>query len=102
MKIEPSVFISVIALLVTIISVSFAVYFGLKGAKRNDSSDIEKKAYEQANINVKLDQIGIDVKDIKYDMTGIKKDIQVLSERVSLTERDVKVANHRLDDLEKG
>jgi peptidoglycan hydrolase CwlO-like protein len=101
MTITVPILISIIALITTIISVSFAIYFGLKGSKRNDSADIEKKAYEQANINVKLDQIGGDVRDIKYDMTGVKKDFQLLSERVALTERDMEVANRRIKDLEE-
>jgi peptidoglycan hydrolase CwlO-like protein len=93
--------ISVIALIVTIISVAFAIYFGLKGARRNDNTDIEKKAYEQASINVKLDQIGGDVRDIKYDVTGVKKDFQLLNERVIKVEESAKSAHHRIDGIEE-
>jgi peptidoglycan hydrolase CwlO-like protein len=93
--------ISIIALIVTIISVAFAIYFGLKSAKRNDCTDIEKKAYEQASINVKLDQIGGDVRDIKYDVTGVKKDFQMLTERVVKVEESAKSAHHRIDGIEE-
>ncbi len=99
MAIEIATVISIIALIVTIISVSFAVYFGLKNSKRNDGADIEKKAYEQASINVKLDQIGGDVRDIKYDVTGVKKDFQLLNERVIKVEESAKSAHHRIDGI---
>lgn len=101
MVINATILISVIALIVTVVSVSFAIYFGLKGAKRNDSADVEKKAYEQASINVKLDQIGVDVRDIKHDMTGVKKDFQTLGERVAKAEEAVKSAHHRIDGIEE-
>lgn len=99
---EIATLISIIALFVTVVSVGFAVYFGLKSAKRNDNTDIEKKAYEQASINVKLDQIGRDVRDIKDDMTGVKKDFQALGERVAKVEEAAKSAHHRIDGIEEG
>ena len=93
--------ISSVALIVTIISVCFAIYFGCKSAKRNDNSDVENKAIERATINVKLDQIGGDVRDIKYDVTGVKKDLQTLSERVVKVEESTKQAHHRIDGIEE-
>lgn len=101
MTIEAATIISIIALVVTVVSVAFAIYFGIKNTKRSDSSDIEKKAYEQASINVKLDQIGGDVRDIKYDVTGVKKDFLVLSERMVKVEESAKSAHHRIDGIEE-
>jgi outer membrane murein-binding lipoprotein Lpp len=100
MTINPATLISIIALIVTGISVAFAIYFGIKGSKRNDTTDIERKAAETATINVKLDQIGTDVRDIKYDMTATKKDVQALTERMITVEQSAKSAHHRLDAVE--
>lgn len=100
MTISPPVLISILALIVTMISVAFAVYFGLKNAKRSDTTDIERKAAETATINVKLDQIGGDVRDIKYDITATKKDVQALTERMITVEQSTKSAHHRLDAVE--
>ena len=101
MTIGLSTLISAFALIVTLISVAFAIYFGIKSAKRNDNSDVENKAIERATINVKLDQIGGDVRDIKYDVTGVKKDLQLLSERVVKVEEAAKSAHRRLDGIEE-
>lgn len=90
-----------IALLISIVSAAFAVYFGLKNTKRADVSDVAKKAEETATINVKLDQIGGDVRDIKYDMSTLKRDVQELTERVIVVEQSTKSAHKRLDTIEK-
>lgn len=86
---------------VSIISVVFAIYFGIKSSKRADTSDVEKKAVETATINVKLDQIGSDVRDIKYDITAVKKDVQGLTERMIIVEQSTKSAHKRLDSIEE-
>jgi outer membrane murein-binding lipoprotein Lpp len=89
-----------IALLISVISASCALYFGASSKKRGDTTDIERKAAESATINVKLDQIGGDVRDIKYDMTAVKKDVQALTERMITVEQSTKSAHHRIDGIE--
>ena len=43
-----------IALLISVISVCFSVYFGLKNNKRTDTKDIEERVKANTRINVKL------------------------------------------------
>lgn len=88
-----------LALVISIVSVSFAVCFGLKNNKRAETSEVEKKAVETATINVKLDGIAGDVRDIKYDMTAVKRDVQGLTERMIVVEQSTKSAHKRLDEL---
>lgn len=83
---------------ISIISVAGALYFGLRSNKRADTTEIERKAIETATINVKLDQIGADVRDVKYDISGLKKEVQGLNERMIIVEQSVKSAHHRLDE----
>ena len=64
-----------VSLLVGIVSVAFAVYFGLRSNRRNDVKDIEEKATRDAKIIVKLDAISGDVKDIKEDMSSVNKKV---------------------------
>lgn len=90
-----------ITLLIAIASLSASIYFGLKNSKRGDRSDIEAKAAETATINVKLDNIGNDVKDIKYDISAVKTDVQNLAERMVIVEQSTKSAHHRIDDIEE-
>lgn len=88
-----------VALLISVISVSFAIYFGLSNKKRSDVSDIRKDASETATINVKLDTINRGVDDIKIEQKTISKDIKELSDRVLVVEQSTKSAHHRIDDM---
>ena len=90
-----------VALLLSFISVSFAVYSGLKNLKKADASEIERRASEQAKVNVKLDNIATDCREIKSDMSSVKKDVQELSERLVVVEQSVKSAHHRIDTVER-
>lgn len=86
---------------ISVLSAVFAIYSVIKSTKRADTSDVEKKAVESATINVKLDQIGSDVRDIKYDITAVKKDVQGLTERMIIVEQSTKSAHKRLDSMEE-
>ena len=88
-----------VALLISVISVSFAIYTGLSNKKRNDMSDIRKDATETATINVKLDTINRGVDDIKLEQKTISKDIKDLSDRVLVVEQSTKQAHHRIDEI---
>lgn len=88
-----------VSLLVGIVSVAFAVYFGLKSNRRSDVKDIEEKAARDAKINIKLDDISSDVKDIKYDISATNKRVDEIDKRVVIVEQSAKSAHHRLDDF---
>jgi peptidoglycan hydrolase CwlO-like protein len=88
-----------VSLLVGIVSVAFAVYFGLKSNRRNDVKDIEDRAANNAKVNMKLDNISQNVNDIKYDISATKKEVRDLTERVVTVEQSTKSAHHRLDDF---
>ena len=46
-----------LALIVSIVSVAFSIFFGLKNNKRTDTKDIEERVKENTRINLKLDDI---------------------------------------------
>lgn len=88
-----------IAILISVISVLSALFYSARNSKKQDYSDVEKKAIETATINVKLDSIGNDVKDIKYDITAVKREVTSLTERMIIVEQKTKSAHHRIDEL---
>lgn len=90
-----------VALIISVLSVAFSIFFGLKSGKRADSEAIESKARESATVNVKLDEIGKNVQDIKYDISATKREVQQLSDRIIVVEQSVKSAHHRLDGIEE-
>ncbi len=89
-----------ISMLISMVSVAFAIYFGLKSNRRTDVKDIEEKAARDAKINIKLDDISSDVKDIKYDISATNKKVEEIDKRVVVVEQAAKSAHHRIDRLE--
>jgi outer membrane murein-binding lipoprotein Lpp len=87
-----------ITVLVSIVSVAFAIYFGLKSNRRSDVKEIEERAANNAKVNMKLDIISNNVTDIKSDMSATRTEVKELSERVVAVEQSTKSAHHRLDD----
>lgn len=88
-----------LTVLISIVSVAFAIYAGVNNLKRNNTVDIKKDAAEMATINVKLDTIGRGVDDIKLEQKTVSKDIKDLSDRVLKVEESTKSAHHRLDEI---
>lgn len=88
-----------ITVMISAVSVAFAIYFGLKSNHRSDVKEIEDRAANNAKVNMKLDNISQMVNDIKYDISTTKKEVRELSDRVVKVEQSTKSAHHRLDDF---
>lgn len=88
-----------VTILVSVVSVAFAIYFGLKSNRRNDVKDIEERAANNAKVNMKLDIISSNVTDIKNETSATRVEVRNLTERVVAVEQSAKSAHHRLDDL---
>lgn len=89
-----------VTILISVVSVAFAIYFGLKSNRRNDIKDIQEKAERDTRINIKLDDISGDVKDVKYDISSVKKKIEDFDKRLIVVEQSTKSAHHRIDRIE--
>ena len=95
-----SIIISIIGLIISTISVSFAIYIGTKNSKKTDIKDIEQRVAERTETNMKLDEINRNTQEIRYDVTGLKKDVQRHGEKIVEIEASAKQAHHRLDSVE--
>lgn len=89
------------SLLLTVISVCSAVYFGLANKQRNDKKDMQSDAEERTATNTmvltKLENIADDVKDIKRDYRETRQEVQHLRDRVIAVEQSLKSYHKRLD-----
>lgn len=88
-----------ITIIISAISVSFAIFFGLKSNKRADNQDIADRASNNTVINMKLDMIGEDVKETRLDMAEMKKQYIDMDKRLVKVEESTKSAHHRLDNV---
>lgn len=89
-----------VALLISVISVSFSIYFGLRNNKRSDVKELETRVRERTETNMKLDQIGKCVTEIKENISDTKRDLQELKEKLIIVEQKINKAHYRIDVLE--
>ena len=90
-----------IAIVISFVSLCFAVWMGLKGDKRTDTKDIEERARENAKINFKLDEISGTTREIKADITSVRDEIKSHNDRLIKVEESAKQAHKRIDLLDK-
>lgn len=88
-----------VALLLSVVSVSFSIFFGLKNNKRSDTKDIEERVRENTKINMKLDNIASNTSDIKSEVSDIKKEMSGHETRIIKVEDSAKSAHRRIDEI---
>ena len=89
-----------VALLISVVSVVFSIYFGLKNNRRTDSKEIEERVKENTRINMKLDETINISKETRNEISKIREDINKHDNRLVKVEESAKQAHHRLDTIE--
>jgi len=89
-----------VALLISIVSVSAAVYFGLQNHKHRQRVDSKEEASQMTTVIVKLENINAGITEIKADVKGTKEEIKDIREKLIITEQSVKSAWKRIETLE--
>lgn len=90
-----------VALLISLVSVAFSIFFGLKNSKRTDVKDIEERVKENTKINFKLDAIATSIQEVKSEVSSLKDEMQTHNDRIIKVEESAKQAHKRLDSIEK-
>lgn len=88
-----------VALLVTIVSVSFSIFFGLKNSKKSDEKDIADRIARDTRTDMKLDEISSNVRDVKETVKNIQNDIKDHEGRIVKLESSYKAEHKRLDEI---
>jgi predicted nuclease with TOPRIM domain len=89
------------AIIISVLSLGFSVFMGLKNNKRTDAKDIEERVKENTRINMKLDAISNNTTDIKNEVSEMRKEINSHDSRIVKVEESVKSFHHRLDGIEE-
>jgi peptidoglycan hydrolase CwlO-like protein len=90
-----------IAIIISVLSLGFSVFMGLKSNKRTDAKDIEERVKENTRINMKLDAISNNTTEIKNEVSEMRKEINSHDSRIIKVEESAKQAHHRLDTIEE-
>lgn len=89
-----------ITIVISAISVSFAIYIGLRNNRKTDNKDIADKVARDTRIDVKLEEISSYVKEIRDDNSETKRQLIELNRQLALVEASAKSAHHRIDKIE--
>lgn len=95
------------AVIISIVSVAFSVFFGLftlglnlKNNKKSDNAELTERVKENTRINMKLDTISGNTTEIKNEVIEMRKELNSHDNRIVKVEENVKSAHHRIDGLE--
>ena len=93
-----------VALLISIISVFFAIVFGMANLRRNQRTDDKTEQANMTTVIVKLESIRADTNEIKNDIKSLKSDVRRNSEDIIRMDESLKSAWKRINEIaqEKG
>ena len=90
-----------ITIFISALSVSFAIYMGLRNNRKADDKDIAENVARNTRIDVKLEEITSYVKEIRNDNTDTKRQLIEIGRQLALVEASTKSAHHRIDKIER-
>ena len=90
-----------VAYLISILSLAFSIFFGLKSSKHTDTKDIEERVKDNTRINMKLDAIAGTTQEIKSEISTMREEINSHNDKIIKLEQSLKSAHRRLDTLEE-
>lgn len=90
-----------LSLLISGVSVAFAVFFGLSTRARNTRKDTQEEAREEAAVMVKLDTLQTSIIELKTEVKGYREEVRVLSAQAVRNEESLKSLHKRVDAMER-
>lgn len=88
-----------VALVVSIVSVAFSIFFGLKNNKRSDTKEISDRIAHDTKVDMKLDEICNNVRDVKDTLRSIQNDVRDHADRIVRLEASYAALHKRLDGI---
>lgn len=89
-----------VAILISAVSLGFAIYSGVANMKRNKTTDDKKEATEMTTVIVKLEGISRDTSEIKNDLKSVKEDVKHNSEQIIRMDESLKSAWKTINKLQ--
>lgn len=88
-----------VALLLSVVSVGFSIFFGLKNSRKSDEKEISERIARDTRTDMKLDEISSNVREVKETVKNIQNDIKDHEGRIVKLEASYKAAHKRLDEI---
>ena len=91
-----------ITILISVLSVSAAIFFGIKSQKRADVSDIEERTRQNTEVKVKLDEALVLLKSMQDELKSLIDRVTADEKKTDMLAVKIESIEKRLDKLEKG
>jgi predicted nuclease with TOPRIM domain len=91
-----------ITILISVISVSAAIFFGIKSQKRADTDEIEERTRQNTEIKVKLEEALSLLKSMQDELKSLVDRITADEKKTDMLSVKVDNLERRVDKLEKG
>lgn len=88
-----------VALLISIVSVFFAIFSGVVNMSRNKKQDDKKDAADFTTVLIRLDKISEDTNEIKNDMKSVRADVRHNSEAIIRIDESLKSAWKQINEI---
>lgn len=90
-----------ITILISVLSLSFAVYSGLKNMRREDTKEVQSEAARDSAIMTKLENMQTMIVEMKAEMRQDRQDVKEMTEKFIRNEESLKSLHKRVDRIEK-
>ena len=87
-------------IIISVVSVAFAVYMGLRGNRKADNEEREDRIRTETRMNVKLDDVLAASKDTRDTLKDLQKDIREHNNRLVVTEQSLDNLEQRVSAIE--
>ena len=88
-----------VAVVLSILSVSFSIYFGITSSRRNKAKDDKQDASQMTTVIVKLENISTGITEIKAELNNVKNDRKEDREKIIRLDESLKSAWKRIEEL---
>lgn len=90
-----------LSLLISGVSVAFAIFFGIKSQSRNDRKDTKEEAREDATIITKLEAIQTNMLEVKSEVRSYREEMKDIREHLARDNESLKSLHKRVDELQQ-
>lgn len=90
-----------ITILISALSLSFAVYSGLKNMRRADKKEVQSEAARDSAIMTKLENMQSMIVEMKAEMRQDRQDVKEMTEKFIRNEESLKSLHKRVNRIEQ-
>ena len=89
----------IITIFISLCALLFSIYMGVRGNKKTDTDEIKSRVERETRLDMKLVEIGNDVKEVKETVKSIQNDVKDHEGRIVKLEASYKAEHKRLDEV---